>query len=51
MHHLIRVVRRRVSYHRGVVTELGSITHGRFDAGMCDQSNDDELMDALLLEL
>lgn len=30
MHHLIRVVRRRVFHHGDVVAELGSIAHGRF---------------------
>src|SRR5262249_44270039 len=33
------------------LTELGGIAYCRFDAGMCDESDDDELMDAVLLEL
>jgi len=51
MHHLVRVIRRRVFDHRHFVAELGSIANGRFDAGMRNHSDDDELMDAVLLEL
>jgi hypothetical protein len=31
--------------------ELSGKANGRFDAGMSDESDDDELMDAVLLEL
>src|SRR5208337_2620772 len=51
MHLVIRVIRRRVLYHRDLVAELGGKPNGRFDAGMRYQSDDDELMDAVLLEL
>ncbi len=51
MHLLLRVVRDRVSDHRDLVTELGCEANGRFDAGMRDEADDDELMDAVLLEL
>src|SRR5262245_13084272 len=51
VHLLIRVIRRRVFYHRDLVTELGGKANGRFDAGMRYESDDDELMDAVLLEL
>src|SRR5271166_3682575 len=51
MHLVIRVIRRRVLYHRDLVAELGGKPNGRFDAGMGYQSDDDELMDAVLLEL
>src|SRR5262249_54218576 len=51
VHHLVRVIRRRVSYHGDLVAEFGGIAHGRFDAGMRDQADDDQLMDAVLLEL
>jgi hypothetical protein len=51
VHHFIRIIRRRVSHHRDFVAELGGITHGRLNAGVCDQPDHDQLMDALLLEL
>ena len=51
VHLLIRVIRRRVFYHRDLVAELSGKANGRFDAGMCNEPNDDELMDAVLLEL
>src|SRR5262249_60313306 len=38
-------------YHHNVVAELSGKANGRFDAGMSDESDDDELMDAVLLEL
>jgi hypothetical protein len=47
----IRVVRDRVSYRRDLVTKLGGIANSRFNAGMCDESDDDELVNAVLLEL
>src|SRR5262249_52299251 len=43
--------RRRILNDGDVITELGGIAHGRFDAGMRDESDDDELMGAVLLEL
>src|SRR5215510_7471058 len=51
VHLLIRVVRRCVFYHRDLVTKLSGKANGRFDAGMCYESDDDELMDAVFLEL
>ena len=51
MHLLVRVIRRRVFYHRDLVAELGGKTNGRLDASMRYKANDDELMDAVLLEL
>src|SRR6516225_11452484 len=51
MHHLVRVVRRCILDDGDVITELGGIAHSRFDAGMRDESDDDELMDAVFLEL
>src|ERR1700736_5302354 len=51
VHLLIRVIRRRVFYHRDLVAELSGKANGRFDAGMCYESDDHELMDAVLLEL
>src|SRR5262245_8272234 len=51
MHRLVRVIRRRISYHSNVVAELGGKANGRLDAGMRYQPDDDEPMDAVLLEL
>src|SRR5215831_759157 len=51
MHLLIRVICRCVLNDGDVITELGGKAHSRFDAGMRDKSDDDELMDAVLLEL
>ena len=51
MHHLVRVIRRRVFYHGDLIAELSGIANGRFDAGVRDQPDYDELMDAVLLEL
>src|SRR5262245_36590472 len=51
VHHLIRVIRRRVLYHRDLVAEFGGKANGRFDAGMRYEPDDDELMDAVFLEL
>src|SRR5216684_1962612 len=51
VHLLIRVIRRRIFYHRDLVAELSGKANGRFDAGMCDESDDYELTDAVLLEL
>ena len=51
MHHLVRVISRRILDHCDFVAELGGVANGRFDAGMRDQPDDDELVDAVLLEL
>src|SRR5205823_11787773 len=51
VHLFIRVIRGRVFYHRDLVAELSGKANGRFDAGMCYESDDDELMDAVLFEL
>jgi len=51
VHLFVRVIRGRVFYHRDLVAELSRKANGRFDAGMCYESDDDELMDAVLLEL
>jgi len=51
VHLLVRVIRRRVFDHRDVVAELGGKANGRFNAGMRYEPDDDELMDAVLLEL
>src|SRR5262245_45038294 len=51
MHRLVRVVRRGVSHHADLVSELSGLATSRFDAGMGDQPDDDELVDAVLLEL
>src|SRR5262249_36061530 len=51
VHLFIRVVRGRVFYHRDLVAELSGKANGRFDAGMCYESDDDKLMDAVLFEL
>ena len=50
LHVPIRVVHGRVSYSRDLVAKLGGIANGRVTAGMCDESDDDELVDAVLLE-
>ena len=51
MHVLIRVRRRRVSDHRDLVTELGGEAYRCLHAGVRDESDDDELMNAVPLEL
>src|SRR5262249_8669090 len=50
-HMFFLVIRGRVFYHRYVVAELSGKANRRFDAGMCDEPDDDELMDAVLLKL
>ena len=37
VHHLVRVICRRVFHHRDIVAELSGKANGRFDAGMCYQ--------------
>src|SRR5262245_48837602 len=51
VHVLFRVIRHGVPDHGSLVAELSGKAHGRFDAGMRYLSNDNELMDAMLLEL
>ena len=51
MHFSIGVIRGGVAYHRHVITQLGGIANGCFDTGMRDQANNNELVDAVLLEL
>src|SRR5262249_33778718 len=51
VHLFIRVIRRRVFDQRDLVTKLGGKANGRFDTGMRYQTDDDELVDAVLLEL
>src|SRR5215469_6641594 len=51
VHHLVRVIRRRVLHHGDVIAELSGKANGCFDTGVRDQPDDDELMDAVLLEL
>ena len=51
MHLFIRVVRGRVFYHRDLIAELSGKAYGRFDAGMCYESDNNELMDAVLFKL
>ncbi len=51
MHLLIRVTRGRVFYHRDLVAKLSGITNSCLHTGVCDESHDDELMDAVFLEL
>src|SRR5262245_41697581 len=51
VHVLIRIVRHCVLDHRDLVTELSGKANSRFDAGMRYLSYDNELMDAVLLEL
>src|SRR5262245_61350055 len=51
VHVVFRVIRGRVFYYRDVVAELSGKANRRFDAGMCDEPDNDELMDAVLLKL
>ena len=51
MHFLIRVIRGRVFDHCDLVAKLGGITNGGLHTGVCDESCDDEPMDAVFLEL
>src|SRR5262245_21949497 len=51
VHLRIRIIGRCVLYHRDLVAELSGKANGRFDAGMGYESNDNELMDAMVLEL
>src|SRR5262249_30989297 len=51
VHHLVRVIRRRVLDHGDLIAEFGGVANGRFNAGMRDQPDDDDLMDTVLLKL
>ena len=51
VHLFIRVICGRVFYHGDLVAELSGKAYSRFDAGMCYESDDNELMDAMLFEL
>src|SRR5215813_7553692 len=51
VHLLIRVARGRVFHHRDVVAKLSGIPNSCLHAGVCDESHDDELMNAVFLEL
>src|SRR5215813_4696887 len=51
VHHLVRVIRRRVLDHGDLIAEFGGEANGRFDTGVRDQPDDDELMNAVLLQL
>ena len=51
MHVFIRIIRSRVSYHRDLIAELCGKANRRFDAGMRYEADNDELMNAVLLEL
>src|SRR5262245_10008613 len=50
-HVLVRVVGRRVAHDGNLVAKLSGIADRRLDAGMRDESDHDELVDAVLLEL
>ena len=51
VHVFVRVVRRRVPYHCDPIAKLSGEAHGRIDAGMCDEADDDELLNTVPLEL
>src|SRR5215471_11449822 len=51
VHHLVRVIRRRVLHHGDVIAELSGIANGCFNASMRNEPDDDEFMDAVFLEL
>src|SRR5215510_9368770 len=51
VHLLIRVTRGRVFYHRDLVAELSGEAYRCLHTGVRDESDDDELMHAMLLEL
>ena len=51
MHLLIRVIRGGVFYHHDLVAKLCAIAYCRLDTHMRDDPYDDELMDAVFLEL
>src|SRR5262245_22306344 len=51
MHHLVRVVRRRILHHGDLIAKLSGKANSCLHACMCDEPDDDELMDAVVLEL
>ena len=51
MHLLVRVIRRRVPHHRDPIAKLSSKANGPFEVCMGDEPHDDELLNAVLLEL
>src|SRR4029434_7275853 len=51
VHLFIRVIRRRVFYHRDLVAKLSGITNSGLHTRVCYQSDDNELMDTVFLEL
>jgi hypothetical protein len=51
VHFLIRVICGRVFYHCNLVAKLSSKPNSCLHARMCDEPDDDELMDAVVLEL
>jgi hypothetical protein len=51
MHVLIRIIRGRVFYHRDLVAKFSAKANGHLDAGICNEADDDQLMDAVPLEL
>jgi hypothetical protein len=51
VHFLIRVIRGRVFYHRDLVAKLSGIRNSCLHTRVCYESHDDELMDAVFLEL
>ena len=50
-HVLIRVARRRIFHHRDLITELGGMAHSSFHTCVGDESDDDQLVNTVLLEL
>src|SRR5262245_40007071 len=51
VHVLVRVTRGRVFHHRDLVAKLSTVAYGRLHTRMRDESDDNELMNAVLLEL
>src|SRR5499427_8939196 len=51
MHVLVRVTRGRVFHHRDLVAKLSGVAYGRLDTRMRDEADDNEPMNAVLLEL
>ncbi len=51
VHLLVRVIRGRVLHQRDLVAKPGSESNGWLHAGVLDEPNDDQPLDAVLLEL
>ena len=51
MHLFIRVIGNRVSHYHDLIAKLSGITNSGLHTSVRDESHDDELMDAVLLEL